>query len=496
LAGGDLLLLTVGDRLGGVRTFDEEDRRLFEALAGHAAAAVDQGRLVDQLRAETVRRTHQALHDPLTGLPNRTHFVEAATTAIAVAQAQGHRLAVVLLDLDGFKQVNDTLGHRTGDDLLREVGRRLRAATRAGELASRLGGDEFAVLLDLGPGGHQSGLVAQAVGRLVGDLERPVEVDGLDLEVRVSAGAAVVPEPGVGLDELLQRADAAMYDAKRTRARGAVADVARGTRLASGMALAGDLRRALERGELVVDYQPAADLRTGQITAAEALVRWQHPELGRLAPDVFIPVAEQAGLVTALTYEVLQTALGDAASWARAGHEIDIAVNVAGRTLLDPDFPVQVLSLLSSRGTAACRLTLEVSEAALVAGLDRTEQVLEHLARAGVRLAVDDVGTGSSSLPHLGRLPLTEFKIDGRFVRNATGDAHARTLVRSAIDLAHGLGLRVVAEGMENQLTWDLLLEMGCDRGQGYLLSPPLPPHDLHSWLVQRALARSPAILS
>jgi EAL domain-containing protein (putative c-di-GMP-specific phosphodiesterase class I) len=297
------------------------------------------------------------------------------------------------------------------------------------------------VLLDLGQDGHEPGLVAQAVERLVDDLEHPVEVDGLELDVRVSAGAAVVPEPRVGLDELLQRADAAMYDAKRLRARGATADLARGTRVASGMALAGDLRRALDGGQLVVDYQPTADLRTGEITAAEALVRWQHPELGRLGPDVFIPVAEQVGLVTAVTYEVLRTALGDAASWARAGHELDIAVNVAGRTLLDPDFPVQVLSLLARSGTRADRLTLEVSESALMAGVDRTADVLQHLARAGVR----------------------------------------------------GLGLRVVAEGMENQLTWDLLLEMGCDRGQGYLLSPPLPPQDLHAWLAQRASARSTA---
>ena len=492
---GSTLLIGVGDRLDDVSTFDHEDQRLLETLVTHAAMALDKGRLIDALRTEVVQREHQAMHDPLTDLPNRRCFGEGAAALVEAARGRGSRLAVLLMDLDGFKEVNDTLGHQTGDELLHEVGRRLAGVVADGDLAARLGGDEFAMVLDLGFASEADpAQVLEAAHRVLRAVEEPVRLRGVDLDVRASLGIALFPDHGdVGAD-LLQRADIAMYQAKRSGERLALYVADLDTHTPWRLQLASDLRRGIDEGQLVVHYQPKADLRTGAIVAAEALVRWQHPEHGRIRPDEFIPVAEQVGLITPLTWVVLDAALSDAARWDRDGLALSVAVNVSVRSLLEAGFVDRVLASVAASGLPATRLTLELTESSIMGDSRRTLEVLEQLAGAGVALSVDDFGTGYSSLSYLQRLPVSELKVDRSFVFSVASSPSDRAIVQSVVDLGHSLGLRVVAEGMENQLTWDHLVSMGCDLGQGYLLSPPLAAEDLERWLTARQAAATPPV--
>ncbi len=321
-----------------------------------------------------MRREHQALHDPLTGLPNRLRFAERAAALVEPARGRGSRLAVLLMDLDGFKDVNDTLGHQTGDELLQEVGRRLaEGSSRHGDLAARLGGDEFAMVLDLGFASEADpAQVLEAAHRVLRAVEEPVRLRGVDLDVRASLGIALFPDHGdVGAD-LLQRADIAMYQAKRSGERLALYVADLDTHTPWRLQLASDLRRGIDEGQLVVHYQPKADLRTGAIVAAEALVRWQHPEHGRIRPDEFIPVAEQVGLITPLTWVVLDTALSDAARWDRDGLALSVAVNVSVRSLLEAGFVDRVLASVAASGLPATRLTLELTESSIMGDSRRT----------------------------------------------------------------------------------------------------------------------------
>jgi diguanylate cyclase (GGDEF)-like protein len=476
----------VAERLAGLR-----DRQLDLRLASFAAAGVGMLALgvflllvlgyQRQLIRQAAASHHQALHDPLTGLPNRELFADRVGQAIRTADRQLRPAALLLLDLDRFKDVNDTLGHHHGDRLLGKVATRLTRALRGVDTVARLGGDEFAVLLpDVGADG------APAVAdKLRAALHRPLTLDGVGLDLDASIGIAVYPDHGGDAAELLQHADVAMYAAKQTHAGFVVYHPAVDQHSPRRLALLGGLRRALERDELVLHYQPKADLHSGQVRGAEALVRWQHPAHGLLGPGEFIPLAERTGLIHPLTRWVLDTALRQAAEWRRAGHRLSIAVNISTRSLLDRDFPEQVAERLAAFKVPPGSLVLEVTESAVMADPALALDVLGRLHALGVGLAVDDFGTGYSSMAYLKALPVDELKVDRSFVGHMTTSNSDAVIVRSTIDLGHNLGLHVVAEGVENRATWEQLAALGCDTAQGYHLGRPMPAAELEHWLQQ-----------
>jgi len=461
-------VLLVANRLGETSTFDAADVELVEQIASQAAVALHNGRLIDRLR-------HAATHDSLTGLPNRAAFQEAMATALRT----GSRFSVLLMDLDGFKDVNDTLGHHHGDELLRAVAGRLRAGLDVRVLVARLGGDEFAVLVPLEPDGPDGFGVAQL---LHDALASPFLVDGVHLDVRASIGVSLSPDDGLDGPTLLKRADIAMYESKTSGAPVRAYDAAADRSSPRRLGLVAELRAAIDREELVCYYQPQLDLQTGQVTGAEALVRWPHGELGVMVPDDFIPVAEQTGLILPLTMLVLRTALRESSSWQSWGRPMGVAVNVSPRGLLAPGFAATVVQVLAETQTPAARLTLEVTESSVMADPGRAVRVLQELHTSGVRLSVDDFGTGYSSLAYLQRLPVDEVKIDKSFVRDLGQADDSTAIVRAIIDMGHVLGLQVLAEGVEDDAVDDLLTAIGCDLVQGFLYSPPLPAAEFWSW--------------
>ena len=471
--------LVVSDSLADAGRFDEAKLRLFGALANHAGAALGRADLVDRLRREAAEKQHLALHDPLSGLPNRRHFQELLDAGLAAARADGSALAVLVLDLDRFKEINDALGHDTGDALLCEVGERLRAHLDGRGRVARLGGDEFAALL--ATDGSPSAALA-AAAELAEVVERPIRIGPLVLAARASVGVAVAPLHGDDPETLIRHADVAMYAAKESN----------GLRLYDGeldrnspqrLALIADLRVAVERGDLTVAYQPKVDPRTGRVIGAEALARWNHPEHGPIAPDVFIPLAEHSGLVWPLTLHVLALALRSRAEWARAGHDLHVAVNLSPNSLLDAALPELVARLLEATGNPAPTLTLEITESTILTDPAGSLATLERLHALGVEISIDDFGTGYSSLGRLRELPLHEVKIDKSFVQRVALDHRDRAVVRSAVQLGHALDLRVVAEGVEDAATYAYLAAEGCVVVQGFLLSRPLPPEDFAAWL-------------
>ncbi|HEV3504434.1 MAG TPA: EAL domain-containing protein, partial [Actinomycetes bacterium] len=436
-----------------------------------------------RLLRQAAASSHQALHDALTGLPNRELFADRVGQAIRAADRELQPAALLLLDLDRFKDVNDTLGHHHGDQLLCEVGTRLQGALRQVDTVARLGGDEFAMLV---PGATAQG-AASVADKLRTALHAPLTLDGVTLDLDASIGIAVYPDHGNDTAELLQHADVAMYAAKQTHAGFMVYDPTVDQHSPRRLALLGGLRRALERDELVLHYQPKADLLSGQILGAEALVRWQHPDHGLLGPGEFIPLAERTGLIHPLTRWVLDAALRQAAQWHRDGHHLSVAVNVSTRCLLDPGFPDQVTERLDAGQVPAGSLILEVTESAVMADPARALDVLGRLHALGVRLAVDDFGTGYSSMAYLKALPVDELKVDRSFVGHMADSSSDAVIVRSTIDLGHNLGLRVVAEGVESEEAWQRLEALGCDTAQGYYLGQPMPAADLEHWLEQPA---------
>jgi diguanylate cyclase len=448
------------------------------ALGGFLLLALGYQR---QLIRQAAASHHQALHDPLTGLPNRELFADRVGQAIRTADRQLRPAALLLLDLDRFKDVNDTLGHHHGDLLLDEVATRLTGVLRQVDTVARLGGDEFAVLL---PEVDAEGAPAVAEKLRVA-LHQPLTLDGVGLDLDASIGIAVYPDHGGDAAELLQHADVAMYAAKQTHAGFMVYDPAVDQHSPRRLALLGGLRRALERDELVLHYQPKADLSSGQVLGVEALVRWQHPAHGLLAPGEFIPLAERTGLIHPLTRWVLDAALRQAGQWRRAGHELSIAVNVSTRSLLDRDFPDQVADRLAAWQVPAGSLVLEVTESAVMADPALALDVLGRLHALGVGLALDDFGTGYSSMAYLKALPVDELKVDRSFVGQMASSTSDAVIVRSTIDLGHNLGLHVVAEGVESEGTWEELKTLGCDTAQGYHLGRPMPATELERWLQQ-----------
>jgi diguanylate cyclase (GGDEF)-like protein len=421
----------------------------------------------------------QATTDELTSLPNRRAFYARAEVQIAVAGADQ---ALLLLDLDRFKEVNDSLGHHVGDQLLIEIGRRLGEELRDGDLLARLGGDEFAVLL-------QKTTLEQAVEvavKLRRVIAEPCVLEGIALRTDASIGLALTTAHGNELSLLLRHADIAMYKAKKAREGHRVYSAVDDNSGTGRLRALQELHTALVEGQMTLHYQPKLDLASNQVKEVEALVRWNHPDRGLLYPDSFLALVEDAGLMRALTQIVLEQALDQAAIWRAEGRPLTVAVNLSASSLVDMELPEQIADLLTQRGLPPGALQIEITEEFLMADRDRTREILTQLREAGIEIAVDDFGTGYSSLAYLRELPIDELKLDRSFVFPMAGDPRAAALVYSTIGLAHSLGLRLVAEGVEDETSLRLLDEHGCDQAQGYFISRPVPAATLDSWLDQR----------
>ncbi|MGC4983106.1 MULTISPECIES: putative bifunctional diguanylate cyclase/phosphodiesterase [unclassified Streptomyces] len=427
-------------------------------------------------------RAEEQLRDPLTGLPNRQWLLERTWTALDDAERIGARSALMLIDLDRFRSVNDTLGHLAGDRLLLQIADRLRLALPRGAEAARLGGDEFAVLLPVADSTTSATRVAR---NLVAALGSPLDLDGLTLVLEASAGLAVFPDHALDAEGLLRRADIAMYQAKRDRTGVEVYESKRDSNTPDRLGLLGDLRRALDTGDVELHYQPKVRF-DGQVAGLEALVRWVHPERGKVPPDEFIAIAESSGLMPHLTEYVLETALGQVARWRAQGLYVPVAVNVSPRDVHTPGFAGAVAARLARHGVPAGALQLEITEHVLLEDPQRAADTLAALTAHGVKMSLDDFGTGYSSLVHLRRLPVSELKIDRSFVARLAVDAEDAEIVRCTVDLAHSLGLLVVAEGVEDDETWERLRDLGCDAVQGWLVAAAMPPEEATAWLLAR----------
>ncbi|MFI9769922.1 putative bifunctional diguanylate cyclase/phosphodiesterase [Streptomyces sp. NPDC052415] len=427
-------------------------------------------------------RAEEQLRAPLTGLPNRQWLLERIWTALDDAERIGARSALMLIDLDRFRSVNDTLGHLAGDRLLLQIADRLRLALPRGAEAARLGGDEFAVLLPVADSTTSATRVARS---LVADLSSPLDLDGLTLVLEASAGVAVFPDHALDAEGLLRRADVAMYQAKRDRTGVEVYESKRDSNTPDRLGLLGDLRRALDAHEVELHYQPKVRF-DGQVAGLEALVRWVHPERGRVPPDEFIAIAESSGLMPYLTEYVLDTALGQVARWRAQGLFVPVAVNVSPRDVHTPGFAGSVAARLARHGVPAGALQLEITEHVLLEDPQRAADTLAGLTGHGVKMSLDDFGTGYSSLVHLRRLPVSELKIDRSFVARLAIDTQDAEIVRCTVDLAHSLGLLVVAEGVEDDETWERLRDLGCDAVQGWLVAAAMPPEETTAWLLAR----------
>jgi diguanylate cyclase (GGDEF)-like protein len=422
---------------------------------------------------------HAAYFDDLTELPNRRHFLQLTADAIAAAGPTGRGPAVLLLDLDHFKDVNDTLGHQYGDVLLQALCPRLAGALGDAVTLARLGGDEFGILA---PAASEAEAIALAE-RVLASLNEPIVVADIPLAVETGVGIALSPAHGVDADTLLRRADVAMYSAKKFHAGYVIYDPGADTHTADSLSLVAELRRALANRELSVVYQPKARLADAGVSGVEALVRWNHPTRGLVSPADFIPIAERTGLIRPLTRYVLDAAVRQARLWAEAGLYLNVAVNLSAADIVNSELPDEVAALLQREFLPAGLLGLEVTETAVMSDPASARDVLLRLRGMGIRLAIDDYGTGHSSLSYLKALPVTALKIDRSFVSDMASDRSDATIVRSTITLARSLGLDVVAEGVETAEAWEDLRAFGCTEAQGYLIARPLAAEELPRWL-------------
>jgi diguanylate cyclase (GGDEF)-like protein len=473
---GSMTLLTVGqfESLGWVAVA----LAVTTVLAGTVRAGLT---VVDRLR-ESERR---AITDELTGLANRRHLMERLRSRIESVPAEGS-LALLLIDLDGFKELNDTLGHHAGDEVLRQIGPRLARLLRTDDTLARLGGDEFAVVLS--PADEASASTAGL--RLRAALERSFEVGDIAVHIDASVGIAMYPDHGRDPLALLQRADVAMYEAKRMRTGHEVYLSSRDRHSRERLALIGELHEALEAGELVLHYQPKADLATHAVRGVEALVRWDHPRRGLLGPSEFLPLMEQSGLTRTLTAFVLDRAFHEIGELRRRGFDLAVAANLGPADLLDLGLPSEIERLLERADMAPEHVELEVSEDVVMADVERTTDVLVGLRATAVRTALDDFGAGHAALRHIKQLQVDTLKIDRSFVMRLTEDARDAAIVHSLIDLGRRLGVRVVAEGVETRDAWERLAEWQCGEAQGFFVARPMPADELESWLVR--LTRRP----
>jgi len=432
-------------------------------------------------RAERLAELERlALHDALTGLPNRALFHDRVRQAIAAAERNGEPFALMVLDLDRFKQVNDTLGHQIGDRLLQAVGPRLAGGLRKSDTLARLGGDEFAVLLPPPVDLERTSTTAE---RLVESMFLPFSIDGMKLDLGVSVGAALYPDHGVDLDGLVHSADVAMYKAKREQLGFSIFSAEQAEGSARRLSLQRDMRPAIDRGEMQVLFQPKVAVAGWAVTGAEALLRWHHPLEGILTPDDFLPIAEQTGVVMPLTLKVLNDCLDAQRQWRHAGIDLPLSINISPKWLRDPEFPKILNLLLRNWQGRPEQLMLEISESAVMVDPQGTLEILDAVAKLGVGITLDHFGTGYSSLPLLQRLPITALKIDRTFVGDLFAEQSATVVVRSVVKLAHGLGLRVIASGVENERAADHLAAIGCDEIQGYFVGHPMTVQQLPAWL-------------
>jgi diguanylate cyclase (GGDEF)-like protein len=432
----------------------------------------------------------QAVTDELTGLSNRRLFYNQLRSAIEKAERGGGSLAVLMIDLDRFKELNDTLGHHAGDILLKQLGPRLQEVVRDHEALARLGGDEFAVLL---PGNQAADSVAERIGAA---LERPFMINGVMVQVEASTGIALYPDHARDADGLLQRADVAMYQAKEEHIGFRFYSPESDQHSPERLMLIGELRQAIHTGQLTLYYQPKVETDGGAVTGVEALVRWRHPTRGLVQPNDFIPMAEQTGVMRPFTLHVLEIATAQCRAWLDAGYDLKMSVNISAANLLDEQFPHDVERLIEKYAVPARYLQLEITENSLMRDIIRATEALEAINGLGAEVSLDDFGTGFSSLSYLKDLAVDELKIDKSFVINMAKDTGDAAIVRSVVDLGRSLGIRVVAEGVEKGESLDELADLGCDLVQGYYLSRPLPAEELERWLaehkVSHALAAQP----
>ncbi len=478
--------LLVGNRLrDDLATFDSDDLKLVETLANHASISLENGRLVESLKRQAAENEFQAQHDSLTGLYNRTMFHNRVTQAIE--QAGNDMVGVLLMDLDRFKEINDTLGHPTGDSLLKETSFRLRRILGPDVTIARLGGDEFAILL---PGLRSLIGATDMASNLVQALREPYELQDLSLDVSASIGISLSPQHGTDAETLMQRADVAMYIAKASHSGFEIYDSDKDQYSPNRLALVAELRRAIEERQLVVWYQPKIDLGSRRLIGAEALVRWNHPRHGMMPPDEFIGLAEHTGLIGPMTTYVLEEALQQCLAWRTSGSpDFKVAVNLSVKNLMDVELPRHINALLTKCRLVPDALQLEITESSIMEDPERAIEVLTRLHEMGIGIAIDDFGTGYSSLAYLRRLPVDEMKIDRSFVRGMMSSENDAVIVRSVIDLGRNLGLVVVAEGIEDRESMERLEALGCTVGQGYHIARPMDTEGFDSWAASRNAA-------
>jgi len=473
--------------------------RPLEALAA-AAARIEQGNYsapVDLRRADEIgvlasslnhmrgsiadrekRILKLAYEDPLTDLANRSRFSNELELAITQAALGNLKLTILMMDLDRFKYVNDTLGHGVGDHVLREVSARLQRTVTCAECIARLGGDEFAILVK-----HADDDFAATARQIIAALEAPILYEGQPLDVGTSIGIAHYPEHGRDAQTLVRNADIAMYAAKRNKTGFATYEQHYDTSQQEHLSLLSELRRAVECNELRLYYQPKVSLHTSHVSAVEALIRWEHPTRGLVPPAQFIPFAEHTGYIKLLTRWVIREAVRQCGEWLRSGLALQVSVNISARDLMNRELPEHVAELLAEHDVTPGLLCLEITESGFMEDPAHAQKVLDRLAELGVKLSIDDYGTGYSSLSYIMKLPVQELKIDQSFISRMAADAEISTIVRSTIDLGHNLGLQVVAEGVEDAAAWEMLRTFGCDDAQGYFMSKPLPPAALANWI-------------
>lgn len=443
--------------------------------------------IIDQtsdLRAQTAvleeKASHEATHDSLTDLPNRILLHDRLQQALSAAQRQDDKLAILIMDLDHFKEINDTLGHFNGDIILKQVATRLQGTIRDLDSVARLGGDEFAVLL---PNIRREQDAVMVAKKMQQALKPSFQISGLNLDVNASIGVAIFPEHGNDLDTLMQRAEVAMYAAKKEKAGFLIYSRQLDQYSPKRLTLMSELRQAIERRQLLVYFQPKVEIKTRKVVELEALVRWPHPEHGLLPPDEFIPMAERTGLIKPLTFLVADESLKQLAAWSLEGYDLKVTINVSARVLLDPEFPDTLIGLLAAYRIESGKLMLEITETTIMVDQERAMEVLRRMKEVQVRLSIDDFGTGYSSLAYLKQLPVHELKIDKSFVMNMDHNHDDAVIVKIIIELGHQLGLDITAEGVESESILSRLDALGCDVAQGYLISKPLPADKLMQWL-------------
>lgn len=473
--------LAFNDMSAKLKHLDEE--RVKKETEIHLLNQALEQRVIDrtiQLQDVNKQLEHQAMHDALTKLPNRALFHDRLCSTLASAERSQKLFALVGLDLDLFKDVNDTLGHHAGDLVLQHVANACNKILRDSDTVARMGGDEFAILLpdvtDLERAVHVAQRVLEAI-------KEPLQIDGRMIEIGASLGVAMFPQHGADEVALITHSDAAMYEAKRCKKGVLVYQPEMGEGKSEAVALKGELRRAIIEGEMLLHYQPKIDINSKVVSGVEALVRWQHPRLGLLYPDTFIGLAEMSGQIKPLTQEVLRLAMKQIREWGSQGYAFAVAVNISAVNLQDKGFPEVVAAMITEYEVPSHLLELEVTETAIMNEPILAIENIRKLAHIGIQMSIDDFGTGYSSMAYIQKLLVAKIKIDKSFVMDMGSQEKDEVIVRSTIDLAHNLGLKAVAEGVENQAAWDKLRELGCDSAQGYFMSKPLSAEKFMEWV-------------